>query len=123
MSIWLASGQTDVARYAHRYHVEGQRFYSNDTTIFLQRVRKLPALESGDDPLDYADISSFGELELLDDSQSYLIEASITTNDGKTDLRDSAEKQLLSVQADLSSAVKLEMPDRLSFDTRVPVTR
>ena len=123
MSIWLAPGQTDFDRYAHGYYVEGQRFYSNDTTIFLQRIRKLPALESGDDPLDYADISSFGELELLDDSQSYLIEASITANDGKADLRDRAEKQLLSVQADLSSAVKLEMPDRLSFDTRVPVAR
>lgn len=83
----------------------------------------MPHLASGDDVLDYSALPSVEELELLDASQGYLIEASIEASDGKTDLRDRAENQLLAIQADLSSAVRLEMPDRLSLDTRVATTR
>ncbi|KAK5086077.1 Mediator of RNA polymerase II transcription subunit 18 [Exophiala xenobiotica] len=108
--------------YVQRYYVEGERFYNQDTTLFLHRMRELPAVQSGQNPLHVSELPAPDKCRLLDASESWLLEASIDIADGKTqELRDRATRQLMSMRETLSPSVKLEKPDRLALDTRIPV--
>jgi len=109
-------------RYVQRYYIEGKRFYNQDTTLFLHRTRELPAAQPGQDSLAVSELPSPDKCRLLDASGSWLLEASIDIADGKAqDLRDRASRQLMSMRETLRPSVKLEKPDRLALDTRIPV--
>jgi len=85
-------------------------------------MRELPAVQPGQNPLDVSELPAPDKCRLLDASESWLLEASIDIADGKTqELRDRATRQLMSMRETLSPSVKLEKPDRLALDTRIPV--
>jgi len=108
--------------YVQRYYIEGKRFYNQETTLFLHRIRELPALQPGQTPTEISTLSPFDECRLLDASESWVLEASIDITDGKAqELRDRATRQLMSMRETLLPSVQLEKPDRLALDTRIPV--
>lgn len=118
----VRTGYVNISRYVQRYYVEGQNFYNQDTTLFLHRVRELPALQPDQSPTDISQLPPPDRCRLLDPSESWILEASIDITDGKSqELRDRAMRQLLSMRETLAPAVKLEKPDRLALDTRIPV--
>jgi len=88
----------------------------------LHRIRELPTVQTGQSPLNVSDLQSLDKGQLLDASGTWLLEASIDIVDGKAqELRDRATKQLISMREILNPSVKLEKPDRLALDTRIPV--
>jgi len=108
--------------YVQRYYVEGKRFYNQETALFLHRIRVLLALQPGQTPTEISNLPPFDEYRLLDASESWTLEASIEITDGKAqELRDRATRQLMSMRETLLPSVRLEKPDRLALDTRIPV--
>ncbi|KAK5073803.1 hypothetical protein LTR64_007059 [Lithohypha guttulata] len=110
--------------YVNRYVVEGQRFYHQDTSLFLHRVRRLPAPRDNVSATDISDLPPWAKLPLFDASGTYILQAMVEIVDGNTqELRDRATGQLLALRDTLKSEVTLAQPDRLALDTRVPITR
>jgi mediator of RNA polymerase II transcription subunit 18 len=96
--------------------IEGDVFIHNDTTIFLHRVLNYPE-DSQTAPSPRTTLPPLKDLALLDPSGSYLLQASITVQDGTSP--ESATQRLYGLRDQLRTAVKLEQADRLSLDTRV----
>ena len=116
------AGWLTLSRYVQRYYVEGKNFYNQDTTLFLHRMRELPALQPDQSPTDISHLPPADKCRLLDPSEGWILQASIDIADGKAqELRDRATRQLMSIRDTLSPSVKLEKPDRLALDTRIPV--
>lgn len=103
-------------RFVNEYVVEGDVFIYNDTTIFLHRVLNYPE-DSQDVHSPRATLPPLKDLTLLDPSGSYLLQASISVQDGASP--ESATQRLYGLRDQLRTAVKLEQADRLSLDTRV----
>ena len=103
-------------RFVNEYVIEGDVFIHNDTTIFLHRVLNYPEDSQGvQSPR--TSLPPLKELTLLDPSGSYLLQASISVQDGTSP--DLATQSLYGLRDQLRTAVKLEQADRLSLDTRV----
>ena len=104
--------------------VIGDKFYDQDTTLFLHRVLQIP---QPSDPLlatDTTFLDNTDDLQPLDGSGGYLLQASIDAVDGNnSELRDRAAGQLLAMKETLKQAVVLTPGDRLALDTRVVVNR
>ena len=111
-------------RYISRFLVTGDKFYDQDITLFLHRVLQVP---QPSDPLlaiDATCLDSTDDLQPLDGSGGYLLQASIDAVDGNnSDLRDRAARQLLTMKETLKQAVVLTPGDRLALDTRVVANR
>ena len=109
--------------YIDRYLVKGDRFYDQDTTLFLHRLYKVPSVKEADAPnssfLDEPDA-----VGLFDSSGSYILQASVDVVDGSVaELKDRASGQLLVMRDTLRQAVNLTPGDRLALDTRAPNRR
>lgn len=101
------------------YLVEGDMFVHNDILIFLHRVLRYPTggQESGEPR---RKLPALHEVEPLDKSGSYVLQAAITVQDGgNQETMKTASQHLFGLREQLRSAVRLEQADRLSLDTRV----
>lgn len=64
------------------------------------------------------------ELDLMDGSGAYVLQAMIEISDGaNTELRDRGLRQLTAMRDLLRPVVKLEPADRLALDTRIPLIK
>lgn len=106
----------------NRYYVEGQKFYDQDTTIFMHRVRQLPRVENSRDAGDISKLPARSDLTLLDPSEGYMLQATVDIVDGNVqELKDRATRQLLAFRETMKQAVSLRPADRLALDTRIPI--
>ncbi|EXJ81994.1 hypothetical protein A1O1_08062 [Capronia coronata CBS 617.96] len=109
--------------YVSRYIVVGSKFYDHDTTLFVHKVLRLSQISADEAVRDTSFLPNITELPELDGSGGYTIQASIDVVDGNNpELKERATRQLLALKEALKQAVDLTPGDRLSLDTRVPVT-
>ena len=99
--------------------VEGDVFIHNDIVLFLHRVFHYPTGEHEcREPR--RQLPEFKDLTPLEKSGSYVLQASITVQDGShQETMQTASHRLFGLREQLKSAVRLEQADRLSLDTRV----
>ncbi|KAI9039104.1 mediator of RNA polymerase II transcription subunit 18 [Aspergillus affinis] len=104
--------------YVTEYMVEGDIFIMNDIVIFLHRVLQYP--NEGQEPHEpRRQLPPFQQLTSLDRTGSYVLQASITVQDGgNQEMMKTASQHLFGFREQLKSAVRLEQADRLSLDTR-----
>ncbi|KAI2788571.1 Mediator of RNA polymerase II transcription subunit 18 [Penicillium oxalicum] len=100
------------------YLVEGDVFIHNDIVIFLHRILHYPAGER--EPREpRRTLPGLKEMAPLEKTGSYVLQASITVQDGSNqETMKMASQHLLGLREQLKSAVRLEPADRLSLDTR-----
>jgi mediator of RNA polymerase II transcription subunit 18 len=100
------------------YLVEGDVFIHNDIVIFLHRVLHYPTGEK--EPREpRRSLPSLDKMAPLEKTGSYVLQASITVQDGSNqETMKTASQHLLGLREQLKSAVRLEPADRLSLDTR-----
>lgn len=100
------------------YVVEGDVFVHNDIVIYLHRVLHYPdAQQEPRDPR--RELPAFEEMAPLEKSGSYVLQASITVQDGgNQETMKTASQHLFGLREQLKSAVRLEQADRLALDTR-----
>ncbi|KAJ5678664.1 Mediator of RNA polymerase II transcription subunit 18 [Penicillium macrosclerotiorum] len=100
------------------YVVEGHVFIHNDIVLFLHRVLHYPTGEQ--EPRDpRRQLPSFQSMAPLEKSGSYVLQASITVQDGTNqETMKKASQHLFGLREQLKSSVRLEEADRLSLDTR-----
>ncbi|KAB8230698.1 Mediator of RNA polymerase II transcription subunit 18 [Aspergillus alliaceus] len=100
------------------YLVEGDVFILNDIVIFLHRVLHYPT----DEPETHGprrQLPPFQQMSPLEKTGSYVLQASITVQDGgNQEMMKTASQHLFGLREQLKSAVRLEQADRLSLDTR-----
>jgi mediator of RNA polymerase II transcription subunit 18, fungi type len=115
------------SRYLSQYVNTGDKFYDQETTLFLHRIMQLPTQEAHDIKISFPAVNSspdISKLTPLDSSGGYILQASIEITDGNSsELKDRATQQLLAIKETLRSSVNLVPGDRLALDTRVPIRR
>lgn len=100
------------------YVVEGDVFIHNDIVLFLHRVLHYPSADV-DSREPRKKLPTFSEMTPLEKSGSYVLQASMTVQDGSNqETMKTASRHLFGLREQLKSAVKLEQADRLSLDTR-----
>lgn len=100
------------------YLVEGDMFIHNDIVIYLHRVLHYPNTP-GEEREPRRQLPAFQQMAPLEKSGSYVLQASITVQDGSNqETMKTASQHLFGLREQLKSAVRLEMADRLSLDTR-----
>ncbi|KAF7508261.1 hypothetical protein GJ744_009406 [Endocarpon pusillum] len=113
--------------YLSQYVTTGDKFYDQDTTLFLYKVMQASDQSTQNTTPTTATINTtpdISKLTPLDPSEGYVLQASIEIADGNSpDLKDKATQQLLAIKDTLRSSVDLTPGDRLALDTRVPVRR
>lgn len=100
------------------YVIEGDVFIHNDIVIYLHRVLHYPA---GEQELrgPRRELPPFTEMTPLEKSGSYVLQASITVQDGSNqEAMKTASQHLFGLREQLKPAVRLEQADRLALDTR-----
>lgn len=104
----------------NRYVVKGDRFYDQDTTLFLHRLYKAPDAPRGQAE-NWSFMNEADSTSLFDISGAYILQASVDAVDGSTaELKDRASAQLLAMRDTLKQAVSLTPGDRLALDTKAP---
>ena len=105
-------------RFVTEYLVEGDVFIHNDIVIFLHRILHYPAGER--EPREpRRTLPGLKEMAPLEKTGSYVLQASITVQDGSNqETMKMSSQHLLGLREQLKSAVRLEPADRLSLDTR-----
>lgn len=98
--------------------MEGDVFVLNDIVIFLHRVLLYPTgTQESHGPR--RQLPAYQELSPLERTGSYVLQAAITVQDGgNQEMMRTASQHLFGLREQLKSAVRLEMADRLSLDTR-----
>ncbi|KAJ5224095.1 hypothetical protein N7468_008637 [Penicillium chermesinum] len=100
------------------YVVEGDMFTYGDIVLFLHRVLHYPST-SLEDKEPRKHLPALSEMSVMEKSGSYVLQASMTVLDGSNqETMKTASRHLFALREKLRSAVKLEMADRLSLDTR-----
>ncbi|KAJ5748107.1 uncharacterized protein N7511_009803 [Penicillium nucicola] len=103
--------------FVNEHVVEGDLFVHNDIVIFLQRVLQYPAGQEPSQPRQQ--MPALKDMMPLEKSGSYVLQASITVQDGSNqETMKTASQHLFGLREQLKSAVRLEQADRLSLDTR-----
>ncbi|PKY04041.1 putative RNA polymerase II mediator complex subunit Srb5 [Aspergillus campestris IBT 28561] len=103
--------------FVSEYVVEGDIFVLNDIVIFLHRVLHYPTEPQSHEPR--RELPPLSDMTLLERSGSYVLQASITVQDGgNQEMMKTASQHLFGLREQLKSAVRLEQADRLSLDTR-----
>ncbi|KAK5796731.1 hypothetical protein VI817_006015 [Penicillium citrinum] len=93
-------------------------FVHNDIVIYLHRVLHYPN-SPGEEREPRHQLPAFQQMSPLEKSGSYVLQASITVQDGSNqETMKTASQHLFGLREQLKSAVRLEMADRLSLDTR-----
>lgn len=71
-----------------------------------------------------AKLPSIKDLDLLDGSGAYVLQAALEIADGTSaELKDRGARQLTAIRDLLRPVVRLEPADRLALDTRIPLIR
>lgn len=90
-----------------------------NAVILLHRILRLPTPEEPRDS-PFESLPAFTDLEPLDKSDAYVIQASIKIQDNyKPETREKAQKELIALKATLKGVIDLDPAERLSLDTRV----
>ncbi|KAJ5973897.1 mediator of RNA polymerase II transcription subunit 18 [Penicillium waksmanii] len=101
------------------YLVEGDMFIHNDIVINLHRVLHYPTTP-GEENQPRHQMPTLQQMAPLEKSGSYVLQASMMVQDGSNqETMKTASQHLFGLREQLKSAVRLEMADRLSLDTRV----
>ena len=101
--------------------VVGDKFYDENTTIFLYKVLKIPQIAPASAAKDTSFLSDVDALPELDATGGYTLRASIDVTDGNNpELKDTATRQLLSLKETMRQAITLTPGDRLALDSRLP---
>lgn len=105
--------------YISEYIIEGNTFILDDIVIFLHRVLNFPADAQEDLKAPRRHLPPLKELQPLDPSGGYVLQAAITVQESNNpDLLRAASQHLLALKERLKAVVKLEPADRLALDTR-----
>jgi mediator of RNA polymerase II transcription subunit 18 len=97
--------------------IEGDLFVYNDIVLLLQRVLLYPGDQEPSQPRQH--MPPFKDMTLLEKSGSYILQASITVEDGSNqEIMKLASQHLFGLREQLKSVVRLQQADRLSLDTR-----
>ena len=101
------------------YYVEGHRFVLDNVVIFLHRILQEPGVRSLEtSPKNI--LPSFADLQPLDPSGAYILEAKIRIKDiNDTAVADLGVGELNRFKAQMKGCVELDPPERLLLDTRV----
>lgn len=114
-------------RYVSQYVLKGDRFYDQDTILFVHCVFQVSDPASPDAEITFAAINTvpdISDLTPLDPSGAFILQASIEIADGNsTELKDRASQQLLAMKEILRFSVDLAPGDRLALDARIPMKR
>lgn len=107
---------TNQPSFVNEYVVEGDTLIHNDIVIFLHRVLCYP----GNQPTEpRRQLPALQDMVPLEKNGSYILQASITVQDGgNQETMKTASQHLFGLREQLRSAVRLEQADRLSLDTR-----
>jgi mediator of RNA polymerase II transcription subunit 18 len=109
-------------RYVSQYVLEGHKFYDQDTTLFIHRVLQWPQASDDQAIATTTPIPPVSELQPLDSSKGFVLQASIEAGDGNNvEVKEKAVQQLMAMKETLKQAVALAPGDRLALDTRVPL--
>lgn len=82
----------------------------------------MPRVANVHDAADVSQLPQSSELQLLDPSGGWMLQAAIDLADGNVqELKDRAARQLLGWRDTLRQAVSLAPADRLALDTRIPI--
>ena len=105
--------------FVSEFLLEGHRLVHKNVVMLLHRIRRMPAVtQPPEAPL--AALPSLDELKLLDDSGSYILQASVRVQDAsKPDVMSRALEELEKFRGLMKGVVDMRVPDRLSMDTRV----
>ena len=106
-------------RYVSEYIIEGQRFIHNNVILLLHRVMRVSVGGQSQGSPSKA-VPKLDELELLDPSSAYILQASIRIQDGsKPESMSMGINELKAFKEMMKGVVDLEIGDRLALDTRV----
>ena len=99
------------------YYTEGHRLSHNNISMHLSRV--LVPSASIPPSADPGEVQK-ADLRLLDESEAYILQASVRVQDGsKVETMQRGANELLGLRETLRGVVELEVVERLSLDTRV----
>ena len=102
--------------------VVGERFYDQDTTLFIHRILQLPDAIN-EHPTNTSSLPEIDKLKPLDNSGGFVLQVSLEVVDGNNlELKEKAIAQLMAMKEILKQSVNIIPGDRLALDTRVPVT-
>lgn len=94
-------------------------FIHNDIVLNLHRVLHYPTTP-GEENQPRHQMPTLQQMAPLEKSGSYVLQASMMVQDGSNqETMKTASQHLFGLREQLKSAVRLEMADRLSLDTRV----
>ncbi|KAJ5309186.1 hypothetical protein PENANT_c014G10310 [Penicillium antarcticum] len=103
--------------FVNEHVVEGDLFVHNEIVIFLQRVLQYPTDQEPSQPRQQ--MPPLKDMMPLEKSGSYVLQASITVQDGSNqETMKLASQHLFGLREQLKSVIRLEQADRLSLDTR-----
>lgn len=109
-------------QFVSEYYIEGHQFVHENVVILLHRILHEPGVRSLETtPKEH--LPSFSQLHPLDPSGAYILEAKIRVQDlNNPALVDLGIEELKAFQTQMRGCVQLNVPDRLSLDTRVKWT-
>jgi mediator of RNA polymerase II transcription subunit 18 len=111
-----------ASSYVSQYVLEGHKFYDQDMTLFVHQVLKMPQAPDEQAIATNTPIPPISELQPLDGSKAFVLQASIEAVDGNNpEVKEKAVQQLMVMKETLKQAVTLAPGDRLALDTRVPM--
>ena len=99
--------------------MEGNRFVLNNVVVFLHRVLHEPGVRSLE-TTPKVDPPAFAALKPFDPSGAYILEAKVRVQDlNNQAVVEEGVNELKAFQKQMKGCVELDIPDRLSLDTRV----
>lgn len=105
-------------RYKQQYTLVGNRFIFGNIIIRIARFH-VPTKAVPSDPIDLP-IHGLAELQLLDPSESWVVESTIRVDDvSNSTIADKAKTELTNFQKIMDGAIDLHAPNRLCLDTRI----
>ncbi|KAF9738759.1 hypothetical protein PMIN06_008963 [Paraphaeosphaeria minitans] len=114
---WMLA--TGPHQFVSEYYVEGHRFVHGNVVIFLHRILHEPGVRSLE-TAPKVDPPAFDALKPFDPSGAYIIEAKVRVQDYNNQaVLEDGVNELKGFQKQMKGCVELDIPDRLSLDTRV----
>ncbi|KAF1976003.1 hypothetical protein BU23DRAFT_58523 [Bimuria novae-zelandiae CBS 107.79] len=106
-------------QFVSEYYVEGHRFVHGNVVVFLHRILHEPGVRSLE-TTPKVDPPEFAALKPFDPSGAYILEAKVRVQDyNNQTVLEEGVNELKSFQKQMKGCVELDIPDRLSLDTRV----
>jgi mediator of RNA polymerase II transcription subunit 18 len=101
------------------HYIEGHRFVHGNVVVSLHRILHEPGVRNLQ-TAPKVDPPAFANLELLDQSGTYILEAQVRVQDfNNATVLEAGVNELKRFQTQMKGCVELALPDRLALDTRV----